>query len=226
MSDSPLLEDIPARERSNILLHKRAKGMLNSAQSEMAYPPGNAATGSAGIRAFSQFSYLSFLSTGLGALIGGALLARWTWIFFAPPVLVAPPPPAEINSATSAGLFGITTASGSFTYGGGIDTSAPQLIGVFTGQQAFAILRFGTTQRGVALGEEISAGVTLAEVAADHIMLGYAGTLRRIDLEKISSGGPAPDSAKPALIGEGVLQDPERIRTERQKGRGLPDAPS
>lgn len=201
--------------------------MMNSAQSAMAYSTGNGAAKIGEIRTSSRPSLFSFMSTGIGALICGALLARWIWIFFAPPVLAVLPPPAEIHNATSAGLFGIAAASGPFSPGASGDTTTPQLIGVFTGKQAFAVLRFGTThQQGVALGEEISAGVTLAEVAADHIMLEYAGTLRRIDLEKISSGGPAPDSAKPSLIGDGVLQDPERIRTERQKGRGLPDAPS
>lgn len=200
---------------------------MNSKQSAMAYSTSNGAAKIGEIRIFSRPSLYSFMLTGIGALIGGALLARWTWIFFAPPVLAVPPPPAEVHNATSAGLFGIAAASGTFSSGGSVDTTTPQLIGVFTGKQAFAVLRFGTThQQGVALGEEISAGVTLAEVAADHIMLGYAGTLRRIDLEKSSSGNQVPALAKPPLIGEGVLQDPERIRTERQKGRGLTDAPS
>lgn len=139
---------------------------------------------------------LSLLWYGVGALVIGLLLARWTWILFAPPTLVAPPPDSHAINQTSANLFGLIGISG-VTETAGNALSSLHLIGVFSGKQGFAIFRLDEKhQSWVPVGEEISKGVRLIEVAADYTIVENNGFQQRVNLESKSANNLQP-SAQP-----------------------------
>jgi hypothetical protein len=150
------------------------------------------------------FSRLPFLWYGLGALIVGLLLARWTWLLFAPHTLSTLPPKPETAGETAATLFGVAAASGVAETTASVMPNV-RLVGVFTGKQAFAVLRLDEKkQLGVALGEEVSKGVKLVEVAADHVLLELNGVRQRVNLENkfadskgIVVAPPSPTSFAP-----------------------------
>ena len=184
---------------------------------------------------------LSFVWYGIGALIVGLLLARWTWVLFAPHTLDVLPPKPDTTGEVSSMLFGAVAVSsvGATT---GASLSNVRLLGVFSGQHGFAVLRLDDKrQLGVALGEEVVKGTRLVEVAADHVVLDYNGVLQRVNLEnkfaenKGASGGrlvatSAPGSEQ-AIAGWNTMsvemQKMQKMQKilEEQKGQALPKSP-
>ncbi len=132
-------------------------------------------------------SRLQFPWRGLTAIVLGAMLAKWTWLLFAPretSLVYA----AETNaSAAAENMFGVAAVSS----GNAQIVALPnaKLVGVFAGSPGFAILELdGGKQVGVALGGEVAHGVKLEEIAADHVVIAGGGARQRVDLEK---GGAA-----------------------------------
>src|SRR3954470_24340139 len=120
-------------------------------------------------------------------------LAYWTWRFVAPPAAVASAATraAPVDLDLVARLFGGTHA--------GTTTSALRLKGVVAptpGKTAAAIFA-GTNGKDIAVlpGGEAAAGVLLAEVHPDHVIVTRNGVRERIDLDTprgkavASSGG-------------------------------------
>ncbi len=122
-------------------------------------------------------------------LLGG-LLARWVWVFFAPPSEVVIPA-HQVASATSAeNLFGLAATSSVAV------AALPniRLVGVFAGKPGFAIFELdGKRQVSATLGDEIAGSGKLTSVASDSVVIERGGVQQRVSL---SGNAAAVKSAK------------------------------
>ncbi|MFA6015430.1 MAG: type II secretion system protein N [Gallionellaceae bacterium] len=143
-------------------------------------------TAGAGVQAV--FSRLNFLWQVLGVLVVGILLAKWTWIIFAPQTLSVLPKQSGYSGAV-APLFGTVAAVAVENTPTVATLPDVILVGVFTGKQGFAVLKLDEKkQLGVALGGEVSPGTKLVEVTADYVMLERNGVKLRVNLENKYAG--------------------------------------
>ena len=128
----------------------------------------------------------------IGALLIVALvlalawvLAKWTWVFVAPPA-VAPAAPAAsgVDLAAVMRLFGGSAPPGSATVTG--SSSGLRLKGVIAPSPAdigSAVFNAGGKDIAVSLGSEVQPGVKLVSVEPDHVVISRAGVPERIDLD-------------------------------------------
>lgn len=184
-------------------------------------------SGTVGARVLAVFSRLPLSWSGLGALVVGALLARWTWILFAPHTLAVLPPKPEVTGAAAESLFGAVAASGVAAATGGSTIPGVKLIGVFAGKHGFAVLRLDEKrQLGVALGEEVAPGTKLVEVAADHVLLEHNGLRQRVNLEDKFADSKGLTVERAALSATPnaarAMAEWNQARQEMQKERELP----
>ncbi|GEM_PF-1158801 len=140
-----------------------------------------------GMGILTGFSRLSLSWRGVGVIVLGILLARWTWILFAPDTIaVLPAKPDTVGNSAEA-LFGLS-ASGVAMPNGDAELGNVHLVGVFTGSKAFAVFKIDDkTQHGAALGEDIIKGTKLIEVGADYVLLQHNGLSQRVNLENKSN---------------------------------------
>lgn len=128
-------------------------------------------------------------------LIGlGWQLAWWTWQFIAPSLknaVIAPSTAARPDIAFGRQLFGDAGPATS------IVSASPQggirLKGVFAvdGKTlSAAVLNLGGRDQVATLGQQLSGGVTLAEVHADFVVVSRAGVRERIELDRYDSRAP------------------------------------
>jgi general secretion pathway protein C len=119
----------------------------------------------------------------------GAVLAYWSWAWFAP--RPAPRAPAAVQlagpAASAAGLFGVAPqGAGAAATGSG----ALRLMGVAAaaqGRGGHALLRIdGTRSVAVLEGEDIAPGLRLAEVHVDHVVLERNGARETLALPEKS----------------------------------------
>ncbi len=128
---------------------------------------------------------------GLTAVVLGVLLAKWVWTLAAQPMVAVAAVDDRTASADADKLFGVAAPAGAQP----LALPKVRLAGVYAGSRGFAILELeGKKQVGVPLGGEVVRGVTLREVAADHVVIESGGARQRIDL--YMAGGPA--AAAPA----------------------------
>jgi type II secretory pathway component PulC len=138
----------------------------------------------AGTGVLSVLTRLPLSWRGTGAVVIGILLARWTWIIFAPNAMSVFPALSEASGNASEMLFGMPAPGGAVNSNLNAKLGNVQLMGVFTGKKGFAVLRLDEkTQRGVALGDEVISGTRLVEVDADHVVLEYEGVRQQVNLE-------------------------------------------
>lgn len=133
----------------------------------------------------------------LGVVVAALMLARWTWILFAPATAAVPATTAWEQMPTDVPLFGAVadTTSGS-------NLGNVQLVGVFAHPtRGFAVLLVEGKQRGVGLGGEVMPGARLMATAADHVVLEQGGVKTRIPLVQNAAAGAtvAPASAETVL---------------------------
>jgi type II secretory pathway component PulC len=128
------------------------------------------------------------------------VLARWTWVLFAPAVpVVVPPAPAPIDLQAAlddilrARLFsgqpGATPEPAITTRRdlqlAGVLATAPQ-------GRGWAVLQIeGKAHQVASSGSEIVPGVTLDQVFADHVVVDRRGNRERIDLARRGAAAPA-----------------------------------
>lgn len=123
-------------------------------------------------------SRLALSWRGLGALVLGALLARWTWVLFAPHATAVVP--EQMTSAETGRLFGAAAVSPAE----GMALPNVRLTGVFAGHPGFAVLKLdGKHQVGVAIGESVVPGTKLLEVHPYYVLLERDGVQQRVNLE-------------------------------------------
>jgi hypothetical protein len=138
----------------------------------------------AGTGMVAVISRLPFSWRGLGALIIGALLAKWTWILFAPQSLSVFPTQTDAGGKVSEAMLGEPSSDAKSNSNANAKLGNIQLVGIFTGTHGFAVLKIDEkTQRGVALGDEVIKGTKLAEVNADHVVLEHNGVRQKVNLE-------------------------------------------
>ncbi len=160
----------------------------------------------------------------LGAVILGGLLAKWTWILFSPHALSVFPAKQEVAATASDTLFGVAVLPEAITSNAAPALPNVSLVGVFSGKQGFAVLKLDDKkQQGVALGEEVSAGTKLVEVAADHVLLERNGVRHRVNLENKfadSKGLTVRPSSSVSPAAEMAMANWNKARQEMQKGQG------
>jgi type II secretory pathway component PulC len=160
-------------------------------------------------------------------LIIGALLARWTWILFAPNTLSVFPSQSNAGGNVTEALFGVPASGGGENLNANAKLGNVQLVGIFTGKHSFAVLKLDEkTQRGVALGDEVIKGTKLAEVGADYVVLEYDGVRQKVNLEvkepknkeSIVMEQPASSSAVAQAVA-GWNQASQKMQNDRNKLR-------
>ena len=115
----------------------------------------------------------------LAVLVIGALLAKWTWVVFAPKSASVLPALQAGSSGQTERLFGVAAVPA-------VTAQAVlpniKLVGVFAPD--FAILELdGKKQTGLIVGQEVVTGSKLVAVASDHVVIEQAGVRQTIALE-------------------------------------------
>lgn len=172
-----------------------------------------------GAQVLAVFSRLAFGWLFIGAIVIGVVLARWTWILFEPSTLSVFPAKAESTEAASATLFGVAIVSGAETPSTiSAATADMALIGVFTGKHGFAVFKLDEkTQRGVALGEEITKGVKLLEVHADHAVIERNGARQRVGMESKQANNKSVDQQTSSASAAQAAAGWKAVHHEMQK---------
>lgn len=150
----------------------------------------------------AQTALVSSLTVVAVALLG-AVLAYWTWAWFAPraePRIEAGA--VQSGSVASAGaMFGNVPRSQEAAPTG----IAIKLLGVLAasgGRRGYAMVQLEAKQiLAVQEGEDIAPGIRLAEVQADHVVLERNGLRETLALQqKKSSIPPAPQAAESTAL--------------------------
>lgn len=134
-------------------------------------------------------SRLSLPWRGLGALVLGVLLAKWSWALFAPQATAIAVVPEHAATVEAGRLFG--AAASGVSPADGLALPNVRLTGVFAarvGQPGFAVLKLEDKQVGVAVGESVAPGTRLLEVHSDYVILERAGVQQRVNLEEKAAG--------------------------------------
>lgn len=135
----------------------------------------------------------------LGAALLGVMIARWTWLLFAP-AGAAMPPVAWEPSSDGGRLFGTAPESAAAAT---LTTGDIKLVGVFANRtKGFAVMQIDDRQVGVALGHEVRPGVRLVETHSDYVVLDQGGVRERVVLSGASpragpNGSALPKAAPP-----------------------------
>ena len=154
-----------------------------------------------GRSSLAQTVLVSLLTLVAVALLG-AVLAYWTWAWFAPraePRVEAAA--AQSGSVASAGaIFGNVSRNQETAAPTGI---AIRLLGVAAasgGRRGYAVVQLEAKQiLAVQEGENVAPGIRLAEVHADHVILERNGARETLAWpEKKASASPAPQAAAPS----------------------------
>ncbi|WP_171163324.1 type II secretion system protein N [Usitatibacter palustris] len=127
-------------------------------------------------------------------------LAHWTWVFFAPRVLVSEgPAEGGADLALAARLFG-GSASDRPTQGSASGLRLKGVVAPTPGTTAGAIFGIGTGRDvAVKLDGEVQPGVKLVEVLPESVVVSRGGVRERIDLEKrMSAASPTAPGARSA----------------------------
>jgi hypothetical protein len=126
------------------------------------------------------YAWGAFFWNALGAIVLAILLARWTWIWFAPRTPDVLPVTQSNHTNDAERLFGVSALTQETT----MPMANLALLGIFSGRNGFAVFEVdGKRQIGVAIGGEISPGMKLLEIAGDHVIVGKDAGHQRIDLK-------------------------------------------
>jgi len=172
----------------------------------------------------AQSVLVSLLTLATVALLG-AVLAYWTWAWFAPraePRLE--PAAAQSGSVASAGaVFGTVPRNQAAAAPTGIAIKLLGVVAASGGRRGYAVVQLDAKQiLAVHEGEDVAPGIRLAEVHADHVILERSGV--RETLAWPQRTGPVPAfaqaarSAAPQAAASGAAQ-PAAPRSGRAAGR-------
>ena len=112
--------------------------------------------------------------TLLAVALFGAVLAYWTWVWFAP----RPEPRLQASTvqsgsvASAGGLFGSVPRAQAAAAPTGIAIKLLGVVAASAGRLGYAVVRLGGEQiLAVDEGEDVAPGIRLAQVDADHVIL-------------------------------------------------------
>lgn len=172
--------------------------------------------GTVGAKVLAVFSRLRFGWSGFGALLIGMMLAKWSWVFFAPAAVTVPPAKVEISPEASGRLFGVAPVQAMAA--SPVALPNVRLLGVFSGQQGFAVLELeGKQQHGVAVGEEVIKGVRLAEAGADYVVIDSGAVRQRIMLENRQAGNATANAGMSQAVPPELVIKPPVVDTAVQE---------
>jgi len=139
-------------------------------------------------------SILVAVLTLLAAALLGAVLAYWTWAWFAPPVEARLEPAVQSGSVAAAGaVFGTVPRKQAAAAPTGIAIKLLGVVAATAGRRGYAVLQLEAKQiLAVHEGEDIAPGIRLAEVLADHVILERSGVRETLSW---------PQRTGPALVG-------------------------
>ena len=149
----------------------------------------------------AQSVLVSLLTLATVALLG-AVLAYWTWAWFAPraePRLE--PAAAQSGSVASAGaVFGTVPRNQAAAAPTGIAIKLLGVVAASGGRRGYAVVQLDAKQiLAVHEGEDVAPGIRLAEVHADHVMLERNGVRETLAWpEKRVTAAPAARTTAPA----------------------------
>lgn len=147
----------------------------------------------------AQTALVSLLMLLAVALLG-AVLAYWTWVWFAP----RPEPRTEVTAAQTGSVASAGAVFGSVPRNQGVAAPtgiAIKLLGVVAasgGRRGYAVVQIeGKQILAVHEGEDVAPGIGLAEVLADHVILTRSGVRETLAWpEKKGSAPAAPKAAQ------------------------------
>jgi general secretion pathway protein C len=125
---------------------------------------------------------ISYTATLAAIVILSGVLAYWTWTWLGPhPEPRLPPAPGAATGAAAAALFGTVQAGPTMAPAGSVSIT---LIGVAAGSRhapGYAVVQIGGRDIVAAReGADLAAGIRLAEVHVDRVVLDRGGTRETI----------------------------------------------
>jgi general secretion pathway protein C len=155
-----------------------------------------------GRSSLAQTAVVSLLTLAAVAL-AGLVLAYWTWIWFAPGTPAqAELAVAETGSLASAGLaFGRVERNKASAAPTGIAIRLLGVVAASGGRRGYAVVQLEAKQiLAVQEGEDVAAGLRLAEVHADHVILERSGVRETLAWPQAQRAA-ASSAAQPAAPG-------------------------
>ena len=133
------------------------------------------------------------------------MLARWTWLLFAPLSPVPPQKPEQSVSSLSSTIlaghwFGLTKGRPVVTTSATVNF---KLVGIYSptgGKPGFAVFKLADgKQRAVLLNKEITPGISLMSIKPDGVQVGQEGNTQALVLEgnKANASATAPRFSLP-----------------------------
>ena len=148
-----------------------------------------------GRSSLAQTALISVLTLAALAVLG-AVLAYWTWAWFAPraePRVEAAAQSGDVAAAAT--IFG-TVPRKQAAAPTGIAIKLFGVVAASAGRRGYAVLQLEAKDiRAVHEGEDISPGVRLAEVLADHVILERNGVGETLALPERKGSAPAAAQA-------------------------------
>lgn len=145
-----------------------------------------------------QTALVPLLTLAAAALLG-AVLAYWTWAWFAPraePRLEATAQTGSVASASA--IFGKVPRKQAAAAPTGIAIKLFGIVAASEGRRGYAVVQLEAKQiLAVHEGEDIAPGVRLAEVRRDHLILERNGVREKLAWPE-RSAPPSPQAAQPS----------------------------
>ncbi|MBE0626877.1 MAG: general secretion pathway protein [Burkholderiales bacterium] len=146
----------------------------------------------------AQSALISLLTLVTVALLG-AVLAYWTWVWFAPRAeqRIEPAAAQSGNVASAGAVFGTVPRTQAVAAPTGIAIKLLGVVAATAGRRGYAVVQLEAKQiLAVQEGEDVAPGIRLAEVHADHVILERRGV--RESLAWPQRTGTAPVAAQTA----------------------------
>lgn len=122
---------------------------------------------------FAQTALIALLTLAVTALLG-AVLAYWTWVWFAPRAepRLQTPLVQGINVSSAGTIFGMAPRNEAAAVPTGIAIRLLGVVAATAGRRSYAVVQLeGKRILAAHEGEDIAPGIKLAQVLADHVIL-------------------------------------------------------
>ncbi len=145
---------------------------------------------------------LAVLLQAILFVLGGLLMAQWSWYFILPKTLQLPP---KLEQSTSTQLTSVLAAHWFTPATGQIVMTAPpvnfKLVGTYASASSyasFAVFKLADgKQRAVLINQEINSGILLQKVNRDYVEVGQQGNTQKLYLENRKPNSASPQIAIP-----------------------------